>query len=131
MGVAAVLYATNFSSIQASVASGLELTVITAAVVGGVSILGGSGTVVGAIMGAILLQIIGTAMVFLHVRAEWFQTIQGSLILMTILLDVFRRRKTVEFRAVGRRWSWHLSPPGWDHSRYRKSLWPECSWLSC
>ena len=99
VGVAAVLYATNFSSIQASVASGLELTVITAAVVGGVSILGGSGTVVGAIMGAILLQIIGTAMVFLHVRAEWFQTIQGSLILMTILLDVFRRRKTVGISA--------------------------------
>jgi ribose/xylose/arabinose/galactoside ABC-type transport system permease subunit len=96
VGVAAVLYATNFSSIQASVASGLELTVITAAVVGGVSILGGSGTVAGAILGAILLQIIGTAMVFLHVRAEWFQTIQGSLILLTILLDVFRRRKGLD-----------------------------------
>jgi ribose/xylose/arabinose/galactoside ABC-type transport system permease subunit len=95
VGVAAVLYATNFSAIQASVASGLELTVITAAVVGGVSILGGSGTVAGAI-GAILLQIIGTAMVFLHVRAEWFQTIQGSLILLTILLDVFRRRKSLD-----------------------------------
>ncbi len=96
VGVAAVLYATNFSAIQASVATGLELTVITAAVVGGVSILGGSGTVAGAIMGAILLQIIGTAMVFLHVRAEWFQTIQGSLILLTILLDVFRRSKSLD-----------------------------------
>jgi rhamnose transport system permease protein len=52
--------------------------------------------VVGAIIGAILLQIIGTAMVFLHVRAEWFQTIQGGLILLTILLDVFRRRKTLD-----------------------------------
>ena len=96
VGVAAVLYATNFSAIQASVASGLELTVITAAVIGGVSILGGSGTVVGAIIGAILLQIIGTGMVFLHVRAEWFQTIQGGLILLTILLDVFRRRKSLD-----------------------------------
>jgi rhamnose transport system permease protein len=96
VGVAAVLYATNFSSIQASVASGLELTVITAAVIGGVSILGGSGTVAGAIIGAILLQTIGTAMVFLRVRAEWFQTIQGALILLTILLDVFRRRKSLD-----------------------------------
>jgi ribose/xylose/arabinose/galactoside ABC-type transport system permease subunit len=96
VGVAAVLYATNFSSIQASVASGLELTVITAAVVGGVSILGGSGTVAGAIMGATLLQMIGTAMVFVHDRAEWFQTIQGSLILLTILLEVFRRRKSLD-----------------------------------
>ena len=96
VGVSAVLYATNFSAIQASVVSGLELTVITAAVIGGVSILGGSGTVAGAIIGAILLQTIGTAMVFLRVRAEWFQTIQGSLILLTILLDVFRRRKSLD-----------------------------------
>jgi rhamnose transport system permease protein len=95
VGIAAILYATNFTSIQANAATGLELTVITAAVVGGVSIMGGAGTVVGAIMGAILLRTIGTALVFLHIRAEWFQTVQGSLILLTILLDVFRRRQTV------------------------------------
>jgi rhamnose transport system permease protein len=95
VGIAAILYATNFTSIQANVAPGLELTVITAAVIGGVSIMGGAGTVIGAIMGAVLLQTIGTALVFMHIRAEWFQTVQGSLILLTILLDVFRRRQTV------------------------------------
>jgi rhamnose transport system permease protein len=95
VGIAAILYATNFTSIQTNVVPGLELTVITAAVVGGVSIMGGAGTVVGAIMGAILLQTIGTALVFMHIRAEWFQTVQGGLILLTILLDVFRRRQTV------------------------------------
>ena len=57
--------------------------------------MGGTGTVIGAIMGAILLQTIGTALVFLHIRAEWFQTVQGGLILLTILLDVFRRHQTV------------------------------------
>jgi ribose/xylose/arabinose/galactoside ABC-type transport system permease subunit len=76
------------------VAPGFELTVITSAVIGGVSILGGTGTVVGALLGAILLQTIGTALVFLHIRAEWFQTVQGSLILLTILLDVYRRSRT-------------------------------------
>ena len=93
LGVAAVLYSTNFSAIQSNAVPGLELIVITAAVVGGVSILGGTGTAAGAILGAILLQIIGTALVFLHIRAEWFQTVQGTLILLTILLDVFRRRR--------------------------------------
>jgi len=94
VGISAILYATNFTAIQSNVAPGFELTVITSAVIGGVSILGGTGTVIGALLGAILLQTIGTALVFLHIRAEWFQTVQGSLILLTILLDVFRRRQT-------------------------------------
>jgi rhamnose transport system permease protein len=94
VGISAILYATNFTAIQSNVAPGFELTVITSAVIGGVSILGGTGTVVGALLGAILLQTIGTALVFLHIRAEWFQTVQGSLILLTILLDVYRRSRT-------------------------------------
>jgi rhamnose transport system permease protein len=94
VGISAILYATNFTAIQSNVAPGFELTVITSAVIGGVSILGGTGTVVGALLGAVLLQTIGTALVFLHIRAEWFQTVQGSLILLTILLDVFRRRRS-------------------------------------
>jgi len=94
VGISAILYATNFTAIQSNVAPGFELTVITSAVIGGVSILGGTGTVIGALLGAILLQTIGTALVYLHIRAEWFQTVQGSLILLTILLDVFRRRQT-------------------------------------
>ena len=94
VGISAILYATNFTAIQSNVAPGFELTVITSAVIGGVSILGGTGTIVGALLGTILLQTIGTALVFLHIRAEWFQTVQGSLILLTILLDVFRRRQT-------------------------------------
>jgi rhamnose transport system permease protein len=94
VGISAILYATNFTAIQSNAVTGFELTVITAAVIGGVSILGGTGTVFGALLGAILLQIIGSALVFLHIRSEWFQTVQGSLILLTILLDVFRRRQT-------------------------------------
>ena len=94
VGISAILYATNFTAIQSNVAPGFELTVITSAVIGGVSILGGTGTVIGALLGAVLLHTIGTAMVYLHIRAEWFQTVQGSLILLTILLDVFRRRQT-------------------------------------
>jgi len=100
VGISAILYATNFTAIQSNVAPGFELTVITSAVIGGVSILGGTGTIVGALLGTILLQTIGTALVFLHIRAEWFQTVQGSLILLTILLDVFRRRQTSGAAAI-------------------------------
>jgi rhamnose transport system permease protein len=69
-------------------------------VIGGVSILGGTGTVIGAVLGAILLQTIGTALVFMRIRAEWFQTVQGALILLTILLDVFRRRRTTHTAGI-------------------------------
>ncbi|MBV9491836.1 MAG: hypothetical protein JO069_19245 [Verrucomicrobia bacterium] len=101
VGISAILYATNFTAIQSNAVTGFELTVITAAVIGGVSILGGTGTIFGALLGAILLQIIGSALVFLHIRSEWFQTVQGSLILLTILLDVFRRRQTLSAGVVG------------------------------
>ncbi len=130
VGVAAVLYATNFSSIQASVASGLELTVITAAVVGGVSILGGSGTVAGAIMGAILLQIIGTAMVF---RPRPRRVVPNDP-RQPDFADHSPRRipPSKEPRLVSSLRAAEAQQPrraAWDRSACRKSLWQACSSL--
>ncbi len=92
-GVAAVLYAARFTSIQSNAGLGFELSVITAAVVGGVSILGGSGSVIGALLGAILINVIGTGAVFLRVSPFWLQAVQGGLILLTVLVDMLRRRR--------------------------------------
>ena len=92
-GVAAVMYATQFSTIQAVVTPGLELQVITAAVVGGVSILGGIGTVIGSTLAAILIRTIGTALVFVDISPFWLKAILGVLILVTVLADVVRRRR--------------------------------------
>src|ERR1700736_3002763 len=118
VGLAAILYATNFTAIQSNVAPGFELTVITAAVIGGVSILGGTGNVIGALLGAILLQTTGTALGFLHIRAEWFQTVQGSLILLTILLDVFRRRQTSGAAVISGGGSGQAASPGFFRLRW-------------
>ena len=60
----------------------LELTVITAAVVGGVSILGGVGTVVGSTLAAILIAEIASALVFINVSPYWIHAVQGVLILV-------------------------------------------------
>jgi len=92
-GVAAVMYATQFSTIQAVVTPGLELQVITAAVVGGVSILGGIGTVIGSTLAAILIRTIGSALVFVDISPFWLRAILGVLILVTVLADVVRRRR--------------------------------------
>ncbi len=93
VGIASVLYATQLTIIQATPPPNLELTVITSAVVGGVSILGGTGTVIGAAIAAILLNVIRTAMVFINVSPFWLQAVQGLLILVTVLADLLRRRR--------------------------------------
>jgi ribose/xylose/arabinose/galactoside ABC-type transport system permease subunit len=92
-GVAALLFATQLQVIQSTVPPNLELTVITAAVIGGVSILGGTGTVVGSTLAAILFACIGSALVFTNVSAYWLRAVLGLLILATVLADMARRRR--------------------------------------
>ncbi|WP_279481709.1 ABC transporter permease [Aureimonas sp. SK2] len=90
-GVSAILFATQLQVIQSTVPNGLELIVITASVVGGVSILGGIGTVVGSTLAAILFAAIGSSLIFLNVSAYWLRAVQGILILATVLADMARR----------------------------------------
>ncbi len=92
-GIAAVLYATQLRVIQATPPPGLELAVITAVVVGGVSILGGKGTIIGATLAAILLNTIRSGMVFINVSPFWILAVQGILILVTVLIDLIRRQR--------------------------------------
>jgi ribose transport system permease protein/rhamnose transport system permease protein len=92
-GIAALLFATQLKVIQSTVPPNLELTVITAAVVGGVSILGGVGTVVGSTLAAILIAEIASALVFINVSPYWIHAVQGGLILVTVVADIMRRRR--------------------------------------
>ncbi len=93
VGIAAVLFATQLSVIQSTVPSNLELTIITASVVGGVSILGGTGTVVGATLAAVLIAAIGSSLIFVNLSPFWLRAVQGILILVTVLADIYRRRR--------------------------------------
>jgi ribose/xylose/arabinose/galactoside ABC-type transport system permease subunit len=93
VGIASVLFATQLSVIQSTVPPNLELTIITAAVVGGVSILGGTGTVIGATLAAILLAAIGSSLIFVSISPYWLRAVQGVLILITVLADLMRRRR--------------------------------------
>jgi ribose/xylose/arabinose/galactoside ABC-type transport system permease subunit len=79
--------------IQSTVPPNLELSIITAAVVGGVSILGGTGTVVGSTLAAVLLAAIGSSLIFVSVSPYWLRAVQGGLILLTVLADLARRRR--------------------------------------
>ncbi len=92
-GVAAVLFATQLQVIQSTVPPNLELNVITASVIGGVSILGGTGTVVGSTLAALLFAAISSALIFLDVSPYWLRAVLGVLILATVLADMVRRRR--------------------------------------
>ena len=93
IGVASVMYSTQFNIIQATPPPALELSVITASVVGGVSILGGTGTAIGSTMATLLLNFIRSAMIFINVSPFWLKAVQGLLILATVLADLIRRRR--------------------------------------
>jgi ribose transport system permease protein/rhamnose transport system permease protein len=92
-GIAALMFATELRVIQSTAPPNLELTVITAAVVGGVSILGGVGTVIGSTLAAVLLAEIASALVFINVSPYWTHAVQGALILATVIADIMRRRR--------------------------------------
>ena len=98
VGVAAILFATQLQIIQSTVPPNLELTIITASVVGGVSILGGTGTVIGSTLAAILIAAIGSSLIFINVSPYWLRAVQGVLILLTVLADLWRRARQARRR---------------------------------
>ncbi|WP_433164340.1 ABC transporter permease [Kribbella sp. CA-247076] len=86
-GLAGVLFAARFGTIDAAAGTGYELNVVAAVVVGGVAVFGGSGTVWGAALGALLLTTIGSALAVLEINQFWQQAIVGGLILLAIGAD--------------------------------------------
>jgi rhamnose transport system permease protein len=89
-GLAAVLNAVRFNQIPSNAGIGLEMKVIASVVVGGASVAGGTGSVVGTVLGVVLLATIGPALTFLGVSAYWERAIQGGIILVAIAADGIR-----------------------------------------
>ncbi|WP_433300293.1 ABC transporter permease [Actinoplanes sp. CA-030573] len=86
-GLAGVLFAARFGTVDASAGTGYELNVVAAVVVGGVAVFGGSGTVWGAGLGALLLTVISSALAVLDINQFWQQAIVGALIILAICAD--------------------------------------------
>lgn len=86
-GLAGVLWVSRFETAQTNTALGFELQTIAASVVGGVNIFGGSGTVLGVILGAFLLGIIDNALTLVRISPFWQLAAQGMLILLAVIVD--------------------------------------------
>jgi rhamnose transport system permease protein len=88
-GLAALLSAIQFIDVQTGSGVGFELRVIAAVVVGGTSIAGGRGSLVGSLLGVLLLATAGPALTFLGSQAYWDRALQGLIILVAVAADAF------------------------------------------
>jgi ribose transport system permease protein len=94
-GVAGIIYMARFGSAQPTFGIGMELNVIAAAVIGGASLKGGSGTILGAILGIMLLSVVSSSLALLDVSVYWQEIVRGSILLAALLVDHYLTRRRV------------------------------------
>lgn len=92
-GVAGIIYMARFGSAQPTFGIGMELNVIAAAVIGGASLSGGTGTIFGAILGAILLSVVSSSLALLDVSVYWQDIIRGSILLAAVSIDHYLNKR--------------------------------------
>lgn len=91
-GVAGLVLVARLDSAPPNAESGLELSVIAAAVIGGTSLLGGRGTIAGAVLGAVLLEALANGMSLMNLPSAYQTITVGLVLLLAVYADVRRRR---------------------------------------
>lgn len=91
-GVAGLLIASRLNSAQPALGQGYELDAIAAVVIGGTSLSGGRGTVVGTLIGALIISVLANGLRILSVPQEWQTVVTGTIIILAVYADILRRR---------------------------------------
>jgi len=89
-----IFLASRFNSAQPGAGNGTELTILASIIIGGTSILGGSGTIFGMLIGCILLAVIKNGLIMMHVSSYWIDLIFGAILIVSLFIDKYRRSKT-------------------------------------
>lgn len=92
-GLAGLLWVGRYSIAFTELASGYELTVIAACVIGGISTAGGIGTVLGALLGVLFAGVVNGALPVIHVSPFWQQAISGAVILVAVVVNARSERR--------------------------------------
>lgn len=95
-GISGVLSLAYFQGADPTVGTGFELQVIAAAIIGGTAVSGGSGTVPGALLGALVVAVINGGLIFFRVPSTWTNVVTGAVILIAVGLDSLIRRRRAE-----------------------------------
>ena len=93
VGVAGILISSRLNSAQPALGQGYELDAIAAAVIGGVSLAGGEGTILGTVIGAFIMSVLINGLRILSVPQEWQITVTGLIVIFAVYADILRRRK--------------------------------------
>lgn len=90
--IAGFLYMGRVNSVPPLMASGMELQAITAVAIGGTSLSGGNGSIVGTVIGVFTIGVLNNGLNLMNVSAAWQQVILGVMIIIVVILDSWRRR---------------------------------------
>lgn len=93
-GIAGVIMASRLNSAQPALGQGYELEAIAAVVIGGTSLSGGKGTIVGTIIGALIMSVLTNGLRVLSIPQEWQTVVVGVVIIAAVFMDILRRRKS-------------------------------------
>jgi ribose transport system permease protein len=92
-GVAGLLIASRLNSAQPALGQGYELDAIAAVVIGGTSLAGGAGTILGTIIGAFIMSVLTNGLRILSVAQEWQTVVTGVIIILAVYTDILRRKR--------------------------------------
>jgi len=92
-GIAGLLIASRLNSAQPALGQGYELDAIAAVVIGGTSLSGGRGTVLGTIIGAFIMSVLNNGLRIMGVAQEWQIVVTGIIIIVAVFVDMMLRKK--------------------------------------
>jgi len=92
-GVAGLIIASRLNSAQPALGQGYELEAIAAVVIGGTSLAGGSGTILGTIIGAFIMNVLLNGLRIMSVSQEWQIVVTGVIIILAVYADILRRKR--------------------------------------
>ncbi len=92
-GLAGVMMASRLNSAQPALGAGYEMDAISAAVIGGTSLSGGEGTILGTVIGAFIISVLTNGLRILSVPQEWQTVVTGVIVIGAVYMDILRRRK--------------------------------------
>jgi len=92
-GLAGVLISARLNSAQPALGAGYELDAIAAVVIGGTSLSGGEGTILGTVIGAFIISTLTNGLRILSVPQEWQMVVTGAIVVMAVYLDILRRKR--------------------------------------
>lgn len=93
VGIAGLLIASRLNSAQPALGLGYELEAIAAVVIGGTSLAGGRGTIIGTLIGALIMAVLTNGLRILSVAQEWQTVVTGAIIILAVYADMVRRNK--------------------------------------